>query len=231
MGGYVLKRGANFWRWNTLLEGKLAIQSQKLDMFLLNHVFHDIKGIGPKTRPAAPADNECAAALQNYEEELDQWTRAKAIHDRVVQNFSKFAPYEYTKALDRLINTKFVSNVETYIWTFYEHLGSLNEAAWLMREGKDKPDLYTMRDGQAAVMFMNGTQGVDWLQDWRAFEAMNDGGGFASLTDMTRSLRVAADRRKSRLAFRCRGNEPTDLCNRKGCRRFKNHTNEECFKR
>ncbi|KAK8199144.1 uncharacterized protein BKA78DRAFT_301198 [Phyllosticta capitalensis] len=161
----------------------------------------------------------------------DKTTTAKAIHDRVVQNFSKFAPYEYTKALDRLINTKFVSNVETYIWTFYEHLGSLNEAAWLMREGKDKPDLYTMRDGQAAVMFMNGTQGVDWLQDWRAFEAMNDGGGFASLTNMTRSLRVVADRRKSRHAFRCRGNEPTDLCNRKGCRRFKNHTNEECFKR
>lgn len=257
---YMLKRGADFSYWNTLLEGKLATQSKKLDMFLFGHVFHD-EGIRARTRPTAPADNKCAAAQQKYKEELHQWTRAericidiilrrvddplkppkdmladstttaKAIYDCVVQNFSQFARYEYMQALNLLINTKFVSDVNDYIRTFHNHLGALNEAAWLMREDKDQPNPYTMGEGQAAVMFMNGTQDVEWLQEWRGFEAMNDEGGFASLTDMTRSLRVAAERRKGRLASRCIGNKPTDLCNRKGCRRFKNRTNEECFKR
>ncbi|KAK8257229.1 hypothetical protein IWZ00DRAFT_484329 [Phyllosticta capitalensis] len=258
MGGTVkLKIGGSFFDWKTSLISALAQKN------VVGHVFHDIKGIPPKEEPLAPTGTVSTAAQAKYEKELGRWLRndliarnmiiqsldhslklpadesvyrnisAKAIFDHVVAKCRKWAFNEHSKALSRLVDSKFTSDADDYIETFSRNLRALSDAAWLMNPEAHAKKSHGFPDSMIASMFKDGTRGVEWLEYWYVSMALEE--KEQSLERLMTRLRLFAGGRiastNPALDGKCVGDEPGDLCSKKCCQRLKNHTNARCFKR
>ncbi|KAK8225390.1 hypothetical protein HDK77DRAFT_458040 [Phyllosticta capitalensis] len=160
---------------------------------------------------------------------------AKAIFDRVIVKCRKWALDERGKALDGLCDAKFTSDADEYIDTFSRNLRILSDADWLINpeEHAKNPNGYCYSDSEIARMFATGTSHVEWLHYW--YTSMYLLEEEHSLEKLMISLRRFAGGRiastNPALDGKCVGDEPGDLCNKKGCQRLKNHTNARCFSR
>lgn len=249
----ILRKDVVFSTWTTALEAKLSEKK------VLAHVFHDIPGLRPRTCPTLQStEAEC--------QELETWimndriaksivltrldktirpehtknTTAKEVYDHVAETFQPSSSLPYIESLDKLLNTKFTSSADEYISAFNQNHSSLKNATALIHTNEALNAAYKLPDGMAAILFLKGTAGIDWLSTWRNTKAVKDE-GYADLKTMMKTIREAAGQRKleqgdsnsaiaasarGKLAGKTVGNRPQDLCNR--CKR-NSHTNQDCF--
>ncbi|KAI0992439.1 hypothetical protein K3495_g15746, partial [Podosphaera aphanis] len=155
---------------------------------------------------------------------------ARQLYDSVANTRQETATAPYSIALERFWSTKFATTADAYIDQFQANLQNVNQAADNLAQQTDID--YHVPKGQAAALFVLGTQNVSWLSTWRdtrAYEAKNT---YTDLEAMMSSLRTVAGNRSLHpgVAFVARdaatGRAPNDECTL--CRH--RHKNKDCYK-
>lgn len=132
------------------------------------------------------SDSACPYSYEKY--------IVKQFYDCVARTREETTTALYPHTLERFLSTKFDSSVDDYYDRFFANYQSVNSAADLLSNDKFNLDMtqyeYTILPGQAAAMFLLGTNGFSWLDSWRDTTALESDNKLASLESMMSSLRV-----------------------------------------
>ncbi|KAI0994963.1 hypothetical protein K3495_g13218, partial [Podosphaera aphanis] len=170
---------------------------------------------------------------------------AKQIFDNIAATREEGAATPYETAVRDLINTKFTT-IEDYCNNFMQHYLSVNSAAESMvphDASSDSDNPYLVPHEFASLLFVLGTEDVDWLETWRQTKIVDGKNRYSSLENMMSTLRqVGKSKSKSSSGQICvatgseksgEGKErkkatggPNDFCTL--C--WHRHKNKHCYK-
>ena len=187
----ILKSGVPFTGWVTDLKSALSQHG------IVGHVFFTEPDIRPRPRPIQ-SSTEGLTEPEAYLDKVEEWKNndlkaigiilrridesirpenshtiqsAKELFDSIANTYKPSMIVPYRRALRRLLNVKFTHDGDQYCDEFQKAYQGLNNSAQSMNELTGTS--YEMTPGVAAALFVEGTEGTNWLETWRATGALN----------------------------------------------------------
>ena len=213
----VLSPGVSFADWESDLQAALIKKGRLAHIFHDLDEIKPAKRPDPPTIKTGHSKEEFDLIFSKFEDDLAKWKEGeieaknillRRLHESVrPQNFRKMsakqifdtiattreegAAVPYETAVRNLLGIKF-TGVEKYCNNFMQYYLSVNSAAESMishDESSESANQYLIPPGFASLLFILGTEELDWLETWRQTKTLDGKNKYKSLESMMSSLR------------------------------------------